>query len=247
MSKADVLPTRADQRPQKDFWAPGEYLTKCTTCRQQFIGDKRAAQCAPCAYGDDKRFHQFGQQVWGMITNLGGEFCGNEISEDILPMAESAGLCERVIYDPELHGQLDADPGDEVWWWGDAPRTDGNAEVGPLRLLTRIPTGDYPCAKWYQFWKRGGWISVDHEDGETTLMWTRGKTWHSPIFGRATSVVVDNQGNMTSYYESAFSMWLVWGHERGTAVEYQRGLTEALWVLGILREATGQHTHQKSS
>jgi hypothetical protein len=59
--------------------------------------------------------------MWRYITKLGGDFCGEEISEDILPLAQSAGLCCRVEYDPEIHGEgIEADPGDEIWWWGDS-------------------------------------------------------------------------------------------------------------------------------
>ena len=30
-------------------YAPGNYMCMCTTCKQQFKGDKRAVQCEPCA------------------------------------------------------------------------------------------------------------------------------------------------------------------------------------------------------
>jgi hypothetical protein len=30
-------------------YAPGNYACNCVTCKQQFIGDKRAVQCEPCA------------------------------------------------------------------------------------------------------------------------------------------------------------------------------------------------------
>lgn len=31
-------------------WAPGGYLCVCLDCNAQFAGDKRATQCADCAY-----------------------------------------------------------------------------------------------------------------------------------------------------------------------------------------------------
>lgn len=68
----------------------------------------------------DPRFARFGEAMWRFITKKGGDFCGDELSEDILPLAQSAGLCCRVEYDPETHGEgIEADPGDEIWWWGD--------------------------------------------------------------------------------------------------------------------------------
>jgi hypothetical protein len=39
-----------DERPQKGFWAPGYYQRKCITCGNMFMGDKRALDCAECAY-----------------------------------------------------------------------------------------------------------------------------------------------------------------------------------------------------
>lgn len=59
--------------------------------------------------------------MWDMIEKMGEEFCWDEWSEDVLPLAERAGLCRRVIYDPEIHGTIESEPGDEIWWWGDAP------------------------------------------------------------------------------------------------------------------------------
>lgn len=68
----------------------------------------------------DPRFARFGEAMWSYITKLGGDFCGEEISEDILPLAAAAGLCCRVTYYPEAHGQeIEAERGDVIWWWGD--------------------------------------------------------------------------------------------------------------------------------
>ena len=68
----------------------------------------------------DLRFARFGEAMWKYIDRLGGDFCGEEISEDILPIAADAGLCCRVPYDSQIHGEdIDAEQGDEIWWWGD--------------------------------------------------------------------------------------------------------------------------------
>ena len=59
-----------------------------------------------------------------------GDFCGEEISEDILPLAHSAGLCNRVTYDPSVHGpNIEAAPGDTIWYWG---KQDVPQETTPL-------------------------------------------------------------------------------------------------------------------
>ena len=41
---------KQDTRPQKGWWAPGEYINYCRRCHDYFIGDKRAGMCADCAY-----------------------------------------------------------------------------------------------------------------------------------------------------------------------------------------------------
>lgn len=43
-------PGDRDKRPQLGGWAPGVYMRICWTCGREFIGDKRASTCAPCAY-----------------------------------------------------------------------------------------------------------------------------------------------------------------------------------------------------
>ena len=45
-----LLLKEKDERPQKGMWAPGDYTRACCTCHSYFIGDKRALQCATCAY-----------------------------------------------------------------------------------------------------------------------------------------------------------------------------------------------------
>lgn len=40
----------ADDRPQRLGWAPGGYMCLCSRCESHFIGDKRAINCADCAY-----------------------------------------------------------------------------------------------------------------------------------------------------------------------------------------------------
>ena len=40
-----------DPRPALGEWAPGGYLRRCRRCASMFAGDKRATECADCAYG----------------------------------------------------------------------------------------------------------------------------------------------------------------------------------------------------
>ena len=116
-----------DKRPKKDWWAPGSYGNTCVKCGDGFIGDKRAGVCADCAYDDS--FRLFGRLMWKLIQKYGEEFIWDEWSEEVLPLAEKAGLCKRVAYDPEKHGEINADPGCEIWSWGEEESSANNAAL----------------------------------------------------------------------------------------------------------------------
>lgn len=44
----------------------------------------------------------------------------DEWTEEVLTCAERLGVgnVQRVAYDPAKHGEVDAEPGQLVWWWG---------------------------------------------------------------------------------------------------------------------------------
>lgn len=44
-----------DLRPKRHGWAPGGYVCTCYLCGKRFQGDKRASNCAPCAYAQPDR------------------------------------------------------------------------------------------------------------------------------------------------------------------------------------------------
>jgi hypothetical protein len=54
MLKHVLDPGKKDERPQKGCWAPGDYLSECFTCKNMFLGDKRAMECANCAYKEQE-------------------------------------------------------------------------------------------------------------------------------------------------------------------------------------------------
>lgn len=39
-----------DERPPRGGWAAGNYTCVCHSCERAFAGDKRARECAECAY-----------------------------------------------------------------------------------------------------------------------------------------------------------------------------------------------------
>ena len=47
-----MIHAKEDGRPQKGWWAPGNYMNTCVHCKERFFGDKRAVECADCAYKD---------------------------------------------------------------------------------------------------------------------------------------------------------------------------------------------------
>ena len=50
---------KADVRPKKAGWAPGNYTCKCCVCSCDFMGDKRASSCADCAYTMEPKVSKF--------------------------------------------------------------------------------------------------------------------------------------------------------------------------------------------
>jgi len=48
-----------DKRPLKNGWAPGNYVGKCGTCNNKYVGDKRSIICADCAYPDEIKVNLF--------------------------------------------------------------------------------------------------------------------------------------------------------------------------------------------
>ena len=64
---------------------------------------------------------EFGKDMWDWIKEHGEYVFAMEESEEIMMIAEKHGLAKRVTYDPEIHTNIhgDADPGDEIWWYGD--------------------------------------------------------------------------------------------------------------------------------
>lgn len=61
---------------------------------------------------------KFGEAIWAWIKNRGGGIFEHEDSEEIMQIAEKYELSKRIIYNPKIHGDVFADAGDEIWWFG---------------------------------------------------------------------------------------------------------------------------------
>lgn len=105
-----------------------------------------------------KKEAMFGKDLWEWIKSQGSDFCGEEVSEDILPIAEKAGLCKKVAYDPEKHGDIEmAEPGDLIWFWGEEKEVRMDHEMGKCPKCGG--NLDYGCgepsddSQYFYYWK----------------------------------------------------------------------------------------------
>ncbi|MEX0597433.1 MAG: hypothetical protein WD512_13140 [Candidatus Paceibacterota bacterium] len=66
-------------------FAPGNYLGKCSTCKEDFMGDKRARQCEPCAINTvNKSNTRALTDLNKLITTLGNIKFSNDTINEIL-------------------------------------------------------------------------------------------------------------------------------------------------------------------
>lgn len=78
-------------------YAPGNYQCKCTICGGGFIGDKRAAQCEPCALADKAKFDALSpteqEELVKRNAKIAREFFAHAgVGElELLPMPEPVG------------------------------------------------------------------------------------------------------------------------------------------------------------
>ena len=107
-----------------------------------------------------------------------------------------------------------------------------------IRYLTQVPPGAYYCGahrKWWKFWKRetrGGWLLVDHDQGQTNIMWTSHRDYHDALgdWGSALSVSIHTKHGIIVYLESEISFWVKWGYGQGTNVELRDAENFVNWA-----------------
>ena len=75
--------------------------------------------CSAC-YAEIEKFAVFRQEFWKWFPEhyREGSCPFEEDSEEVMKIAQRYGLVKEVIYDPAKHGELDADPGATIWYWG---------------------------------------------------------------------------------------------------------------------------------
>ena len=61
----------------------------------------------------------FGERVWNLfIDNV--DSLEVDAVDEVMEIAASLNMVKRVVYDPDIHGDIDgAQPGNLIWWWGD--------------------------------------------------------------------------------------------------------------------------------
>jgi hypothetical protein len=64
---------------------------------------------------------EWGKALWNYLRDLLADAgCCFEIDpEDLMHLAAQHGRAKKVIYNPAIHGEIDTEPGSEIWWWGD--------------------------------------------------------------------------------------------------------------------------------
>lgn len=68
---------------------------------------------------DSAQLAQFGSDVVAWLKR--DDYWCFEDGTDLCELAVTAGLLQRVKYEPADHGEVrDAEPGDEIFWWGNA-------------------------------------------------------------------------------------------------------------------------------
>lgn len=70
---------KEDKRKQKRGYAPGNYINICPTCKEKFLGDKRAFSCADCAYDDSKWMEK--SKIKQYMSGVKNEFVDNITGE----------------------------------------------------------------------------------------------------------------------------------------------------------------------
>jgi excisionase family DNA binding protein len=66
----------------------------------------------------EKQFAAFGRAVRKEIIER--EWWSDVDHFELCVLALENGICTRVPYDPQIHGEnIEADPGDEIFWFGD--------------------------------------------------------------------------------------------------------------------------------
>lgn len=118
--------------------------------------------------------------------------------------------------------------------------------IKPVTLpeLLLVPVGIYHVTtpvKFLWFFTRvsdQGWmqVSVD-ERGERSFLWTSNKDYHWRFGDEpAKSITIDKSGTLICYMESAVSMWIKWGYDRGGEKELERANHFTRWVAYHLTE-----------
>ena len=73
-----------------------------------------------CAHYRDRRFYDFGVDAWAKTQDEVTNFDCSEFTNELMDVAVKSGLCVHVPYDPETHGEMDADEGDMIYYWEDS-------------------------------------------------------------------------------------------------------------------------------
>lgn len=131
---------RSSLQKLKDFECIFLYGTKwtrkqVTTWTRQEVATELALLNKPSHHLGEK-YAKFGRLLWEMINRGPANTGSGEGIVELLPIAERAGLCRKVFYDPAKHGDIsEAEPGSKIWYWGDE-------KTGPAAFPNQITNSE---------------------------------------------------------------------------------------------------------
>lgn len=64
-------------------YAPGNYFNKCCSCGREFMGDKRAMQCEPCAIRDRESFEALSVEQQLEVVMKNSEIINNFLKDRV--------------------------------------------------------------------------------------------------------------------------------------------------------------------
>jgi hypothetical protein len=67
-------------------------------------------------------FEELGRWIYAKVTDHVASGEGDEWCEEVMERAHKLGLALWETYEPEKHGSMDAEAGEDfIWWWGHLP------------------------------------------------------------------------------------------------------------------------------
>ena len=112
---------KEDPRPARGGYAPGNYMVVCHGCNEVFVGDKRASQCADCAYSATKEPHMADlDEITSAVRSALGDFISPEKANALATALRPIHGREAVEAIRQVAGKAEYDGPEACFWVGQA-------------------------------------------------------------------------------------------------------------------------------